>query len=172
MTVDSEQIFSLCDGSMHLDPKTIQRDNNPKRQMNDSDKSGCCEMPTANTTGPTTSEPVKTSTSMATVALTGIKGPSSGPRAQAIQMTASSPFRPSILSGLSFPGSSGLFGMRSRSGDSRSDRCAVNASRVSSPSTSRVNLPCQPPPADALILMSTPAGNDNLFNASIVLPVG
>jgi hypothetical protein len=30
----------------------------------------------------------------------------------------------------------------------------------------------QPPPADALILMSTPAGSDSLFNASIVFPVG
>lgn len=27
-------------------------------------------------------------------------------------------------------------------------------------------------PADALILISTPAGSDNLFNASIVFPVG
>lgn len=30
----------------------------------------------------------------------------------------------------------------------------------------------QPPPAEALILISTPAGSDSLFKASIVLPVG
>jgi hypothetical protein len=32
--------------------------------------------------------------------------------------------------------------------------------------------PSYPPAAWALILISTPAGNDNLFKASIVLPVG
>lgn len=43
---------------------------------------------------------------------------------------------------------------------------------IASPPQPTVTPEDQPPPAEALILISTPAGNDSLFNASIVLPVG
>jgi hypothetical protein len=126
----------------------LDRENNHKRQVNDSDKSDTAKRPTGQKTGSTTGEPVKSTTSTATVA-------------SAKKQAEDSVFR--------------------TRGDSDDRELCVFVSILlpSRPTCarrtyhSRSNVArLQPPPADALILMSTPAGNDNLFNASIVFPVG
>jgi hypothetical protein len=128
----------------------LDRENNHKRQVNDSDKSDTAKRPTGQKTGSTTGEPVKSTTSTATVASAKKQAEDSVFRTRGDSDDRE--FSAFVSAPTHLPSHPAC---ARRTYHSRSDVARL-----------------QPPPADALILMSTPAGNDNLFNASIVFPVG